>query len=59
LALINKKYDRGLTAAENKELTRLQNEADDFRDRVAPARNEILELALAGLKKKAAKKRQR
>ncbi len=59
VALINQKNDQVLTAAEKKELARLQKEADEFRDRVAPARNEILELALAGLKAKAAKKRGR
>lgn len=59
VALINKKYDHGLTAAEKKELARLQKEADGFRDRVAPVRNEILELALAGLKQKTSKKHKR
>jgi hypothetical protein len=58
-ALINKKYDQGLTASEKKELARLQKEASEFRDRVAPVRNEILELLLAGLKQKAAKRSRR
>ncbi len=58
-ALINKKYDHGLTAAEKKELARLQKEADEYRDRIAPVRTEILELLLAGLKQKAAKRTKR
>jgi len=57
--LINKKYDHGLTAAEKKELTRLQKEAEAFRDRVAPVRTEILELLLAGLKQKSGKRPKR
>jgi uncharacterized protein YnzC (UPF0291/DUF896 family) len=57
--LINKKHDHGLTAAEKKELTKLQQEAEAFRDRVAPVRTEILELLLAGLKQKVAKRAKR
>jgi hypothetical protein len=49
VALINKKYDKGLTSAEKKELSRLMSEADRFRDLTAPVRNDILELILAGL----------
>jgi hypothetical protein len=56
--LINKKYDRGLTAAEKKELKRLQAEVDDFAERALPVRNDILELLLLGLKQ-AAKTRNR
>jgi hypothetical protein len=58
VALINKKYDQGLTAAEKKELQRLQAEVDEFADRAAPVRNEVLELLLLGLKQ-AAKARKR
>jgi len=58
VALINKKYDQGLTAAEKKELQRLQTEVDEFADRAAPVRNEVLELLLLGLKQ-AAKARKR
>jgi hypothetical protein len=49
VALINKKHDKGLTSAERKELTKLMSEADEYRDRTTPVRNDILELILAGL----------
>jgi hypothetical protein len=52
-ALINKKYDQGLTAAEKRELKRLQTEVDAFADRIAPVRTEVLELLLLGLKQQA------
>ena len=58
VALVNKKYDQGLTAAERKELKQLQAEVDRFGDRAVPARNEVLELLLLGLKQ-AAKARRR
>ena len=58
VALVNKKYDQGLTAAERKELEQLQAEVDRFGDRAVPARNEVLELLLLGLKQ-AAKARKR
>ena len=58
VALINKKYDHGLTAAEKKELQRLQSEVDEFADRAVPLRNKVLELVLLGLKQ-AAKARKR
>ena len=48
VALVNKKYDQGLTAAERKELKQLQAEVDRFGDRAVPARNEVLELLLLG-----------
>ena len=53
VALINKKYDQGLTAAERKELQRLQAGVDEFADRSAPVRTEVLELLLLGLKQSA------
>ena len=56
--LINKKYDRRLTAAEKKELKGLQAEVDEFAERALPVRNDILELLLLGLKQ-AAKTRKR
>jgi hypothetical protein len=58
VALVNKKCDQGLTAAERKELKQLQAEVDQFADRAAPVRNEVLELLLLGLKQ-AAKARRR
>ncbi len=58
-ALINKKHDHELTGAQKKELARLQKEANEFRARMAPVRTEILELLLAGLKQKAAKRTRR
>lgn len=51
VALINKKHDKRLTAAEKKELNQLMAEADAYRDAAAPVRNQILELILAGLEK--------
>ncbi len=56
--LINKKYAKGLTGTENKELKRLQTEVDEFVNRAVPVRNEVLELLLLGLKQ-AAKARKR
>jgi hypothetical protein len=52
VALINKKHDRGLTPAEKKDLKRLMAEAEAHRDAAAPFNNQILELILAGLRKK-------
>ena len=49
-ALIKQKYDHGLTAAEKKELQRLQDEVDEYAEWAAPVRNEVLELLLLGLK---------
>jgi len=49
-ALIKQKYDRGLTAAEKKELQRLQDEVNEYAEWAAPVRNEVLELLLLGLK---------
>lgn len=48
--LINKKFDRGLTAIEKKELAALAVEADQYRDQTNAVRTGILELILAGLK---------
>jgi hypothetical protein len=52
-ALINKKHDRGLSTAQKKELARLQKEADEYVDRVAPSHSEKLEQLLTDLKQKA------
>ena len=51
--LINKKYDGVLTAAEKRELKALQQEGEQFADRIAGPRNEILELLVLGLEQKA------
>ena len=48
-ALITKKHDHGLTAGEKQELQRLQAEVDEFAEREARPRNEVLELLLLGL----------
>lgn len=55
VALINKKHDKGLSAAEKKELRELMSEAEAYRDRVIPPGTDILKLILAGLKSQAAK----
>lgn len=55
--LINKKYNGGLTAAERRELRVLQAEVQRYVEHVAPLRNDILELLLAGLQQKARRKR--
>ena len=59
VALVHKKYDDHLTAAEKKHLTVLTAEADNFHDRSEQVPNKILELVLAGLKQQAAKKTKR
>ncbi len=51
--LITKKYEGVLTAAEKRELKALQQEGEQFADRVAGPRNEVLELLVLGLKQKA------
>jgi len=51
--LINKKFDRGLTALEKKELAALNAEAEQYRDQSTAARTGILELILTGLKQQA------
>ena len=51
--LIKKKHGNGLTIAEKKELQRLQVEVDEFSEWTAPARNEVLDLLLLGLKQTA------
>lgn len=51
VALINKKHDKGLTAAEKKELKQLVTEADAYRDAAAPVRLQVLEFILAGLRR--------
>lgn len=58
-ALVNKKYDSGLTAAEKKELAVLSAEVDDYLSRADQVRNKILELVLAGLKQEISKKAKR
>jgi hypothetical protein len=55
VALINKKHDKRLTAAEREELTQLMAEADAYRDMTVPVRNDILELILAGLQNRKSK----
>lgn len=54
MALIEKKYDGVLTAAEKRELKVLQQAGEQFADRLAGPRNEMLELLLLGLEHKAA-----
>jgi hypothetical protein len=54
MALIEKKYDGVLTAAEKRELKLLQQAGERFSDRLARPRNEMLELLLLGLEHKAA-----
>src|SRR5712691_2757168 len=57
-ALIKQKYYHELTAAEKKELQRLQDEVNEYAEWAVPVRNEVLELLLLGLKQ-AAKARKR
>ena len=57
IELIYKKHEGGLTAPEKKELATLVIEAERFRDRMTPVRTDILELILAGLKHRPAKKK--
>ena len=59
MALVNKKYDHVLTAAEKKELAMLTVEVDEFLGRKDQTRNKILELLLAGLKQQAFQKGKR
>ncbi len=54
MALIEKKYDGAFTAAEKRELKTLQQQGEQFADRLAGPRNEMLELLLLGLEHKAA-----
>lgn len=57
MALIEKKYDGVLTAAEKRELKLLQQQGEQFADRIAGPRNEMLELLLLGLEHKAAQQK--
>ena len=57
IALIDKKYDNALTPAEKRELKALQQEAEQFVDRIAGPRNEMLELLLIGLEQKTAQQK--
>ncbi len=52
-ALINKKYDSKLTAAEARELVQLTDEVRQYQERVAPLRNHALELILEALDRRA------
>ncbi len=54
ISLIDQKYDGTLTPAEKRELKALQHEAEQFADRLAGPRNEVLELLLLGLEQKTA-----
>ena len=54
MTLIEKKYKSVLTAAEKRELKVLQQEGEQFADRLAGPRNEMSELLLLGLEHKAA-----
>ena len=56
-ALIEKKYAGGLTAAEKRELKVLQQECEQYADRIAGPRNELLGLLLIGLEHKAARQK--
>ncbi len=57
IALIDKKYDGVLTPAEKRELKALQQAAEQFVDRIAGPRNEMLELLLLGLEQKTAQQK--
>ncbi len=57
MELIEKKFDRVLTAAEKRELKVLQQQGEQFADRLAGPRNEMLELLLLGLEHKAAQQK--
>ena len=57
MALIEKKYANGLTAAEKRELKLLQEEGERFADQLIAPHNEILELALFGLQQKVAQQK--
>jgi len=57
MALIEKKYAGVLTAAEKRELKVLQQEGEQYADRIAGPRNEMLELLLLGLEHKAAQQK--
>ena len=54
ISLIDQKYDGTLTPSEKRELKELQHEAEQFADRLAGPRNEVLELLLLGLEQKTA-----
>lgn len=54
MILIEKKYEGVLTAAEKRELKVLQQAGEQFANRLAGPRNEMLELLLLGLEHKAA-----
>ena len=53
IALVNKKYDSKLSAAEQRELATLQEEVRDYQERVAPLNNHALELILEALQQRA------
>ena len=55
--MINKKHNGGLTTAERKELRVLQADVERYAEQVAPLRNDILELLLIGLQRKAAQRK--
>ena len=57
VALIEKKYEGVLTAAEKRELKVLQHEGEQYADRIASPRTEMLELLLLGLEQKAAQQK--
>ena len=57
IELIDKKYEGTLTPTERRELKALQIEAEQFVDRIAGPRNEMLELLLLGLEQKTAQKK--
>ena len=57
MELIEKKYDSELTSAEKRELEFLQQHGEQFADRTAGHRNEMLELLLLGLERKADQER--
>ena len=53
VALVNKKYDSKLSAAEQRELATLQDEVCRYQERVAPLNNHALELILEALQQRA------
>jgi len=57
MALIEKKYEGVLTAAEKRELKSLQQEGEQYANHIAAPRNEMLELLLLGLQQKASQQK--
>jgi len=58
-ALIHKKYDSKLSASEERELVTLQEEVCRHQERVAPLRNQVLELIVQALEQRVKASRSR